>query len=434
MSWTDDEIDKLVQDAANAQKVTYKDAYWQEMQAMLDVKPKRKIVGWWWFAPVLLVGALIGGFLYSSNSTETQVSTENELTASNASLNETKQSSETNEGSQNELNSTETELISENEVNNSVNSNLTEFNSSETIKTTNNRQKRNIASSLKSEQTSIDTGNQVSSNSGIESSTNKVSRENQYEPEINEGNEHLPIENQTGDVTIDQLTPFDWSNEIRKETLYPHNDLPIFPRNHLGFYAEVNGGIGQSYQKTASKNELYQLGVNAGLEYHRRNWVFGAGIGLRQQFVNNLELHNRRAYYSFGLVTMDQEMAYDQMIFADLTFHTNYVVGKSAFGISVTPTYLLGARLKYTQTSEEMMGNEQSIQTLEERKSTFVSSENFQKFGFNSGIHYNYLIRNNLLLNVELSTRLGKQLLISNFDGEKRNFPMLIEVGLKHKF
>lgn len=435
MSWTDEEIDKLVQDASNAQKVTYKDAYWQEMEDMLDVKPKRKIVGWWWFAPILVVGALVGGFLYSSNSTGTQVSNENELSASNASLNEsTEQSNETNEASQNELNSIETELIYENEVNNSVNSNLAEINNSETSSSNIKTQKRNTSNSLKSKQTSIETGIQVSTNSSIESSTKKVSRENQFEPEIYVGNENHQFEQQAEAVSIAQLSPFDWSNEISKDAIYPHNDLPIFPRNHLGFYAEVNGGIGQSYQKTAANNELYQLGVNAGLEYHRRHWVFGAGIGLRQQFVNNLELHNRRAYYSFGLVTMDQEMAYDQMIFADLTFHTNYVLGKSAFGISVTPTYLLGARLKYTQTSEEMMGNEQSIQTLEERKSTFVSSENFQKFGFNSGIHYNYLIRNNLLLNVELSTRLGKQLLISNFDGEKRNFPMLIEIGLKHKF
>lgn len=433
MSWTDEEIDKLVQDAANAQKVTYKDAYWQEMEAMLDVKPKRKIAGWWWFAPVLLVGAIVGGFLYSSNSTGIQVSMENELSASNASLNDAKQSNETNEASLKVNSSTETELTSENEVNNSANSNLPEINNSETSSSTKNIQKRNTSNSLKSKQTSSETSNQLLTSS-INNSSEEIARENQYEPEINGGNEHLPIEKQTGDVTINQLTPFDWSNEIRKETLYPHNDLPIFPRNHLGFYAEVNGGIGQSYQKTETKNELYQFGVNAGLEYHKRNWVFGAGLGLRQQFVNNLELHNRRAYYSFGLVTMDQEMAYDQLIFADLTFHTNYVLGKSAFGISVTPTYLLGARLKYTQTSEEMMGNEQSIQTLEERKSTFVSSENFQKFGFNSGIHYYYLIRNNLLLNVELSTRLGKQLLTSNFDGEKRNFPMLIEVGLKHKF
>lgn len=434
MSWTDEEIDKLAKDAANAQKVTYKDAYWQEMEAMLSVKPKRKIAGWWWFAPVLLMGTLVGGFLYSSNSNGTQVSTENELSALNSSLNKSvNKSNETNDSSLKWINSTKTDVSPDKELNSSSNSNSTEFNGSETSTSNNNTQKRNTTTFLKSIHSANETRNQVLTNSTIDTSS-EVSQENQIESSENLGNEKNKIENQKSDVIITQLIPFDWSNEITTDALYPHNDLPFFPRNHFGFYAEVNGGIGQSYQKTQTKNELYQLGVNAGLEYHRRNWVFGAGIGLRQQFVNNLELHNRRSYYSFGLVTMDQELTYDQLIFADITFHTNYVVGKSAFGVSLTPTYLLGARLSYTQKSEEIMGNEQTIQTLEERKSTFVSSENFQKFGFNSGVHYNYLIRNNLLLNVELSTRLGKELLISNFDGEKRNFPMLIEVGLKHKF
>jgi hypothetical protein len=64
MKWTDEDIDKMAQDAAGKVNVPYSDSYWAEMDAMLDVNSpvtsavKSKKKGFWWMFGVLF--ALIG--------------------------------------------------------------------------------------------------------------------------------------------------------------------------------------------------------------------------------------------------------------------------------------------------------------------------------------------------------------------------------------
>ena len=50
MSWTDEELDGLVRDAANSNHVEYKETYWHEMEAMLGAEKSSKIGMWWWMA------------------------------------------------------------------------------------------------------------------------------------------------------------------------------------------------------------------------------------------------------------------------------------------------------------------------------------------------------------------------------------------------
>lgn len=433
MSWTDEELDKLVQDASNAQKVEYKDAYWQEMEALLNQKPARKIAGWWWFsAGVVLVAISTIGFVVFGPTSRPEINVMAQT-----------MNSEYDQNVQTTPNKT---TLLEDEVQGSEINHTTSMTSvSSTTNSTNNRSSNGLVKTIKSSKSQpkinlITTKNEIQLTSiqnldndqkaflekqSLKSLSSKVDQKQEVQGAINHP------------LNVEGLELIAWSNDITREIpIYPNEwkDLPFLPRNHLGFYVELNGGIGQSYQKTATQNELYQIGLNAGLEFHRKNWVFGAGLGIRQQYVNNLEINNRRSYYSFGLVNMDQHLEYDQLIFADLTFHTNYIFGRSAIGLSVTPNYLVGTRLSYTETSEEVFGESHKIETLEERKSTFVSSNNFEKFGINAGFHYNYALRPNLLLNLEVNSRLGKQLLISNFEGEKRNYPLMIELGIKHKF
>ena len=54
MSWTDEELDGLVRDAANSNHVEYKETYWHEMEAMLGAEKSSKIGMWWWMQMVCL--------------------------------------------------------------------------------------------------------------------------------------------------------------------------------------------------------------------------------------------------------------------------------------------------------------------------------------------------------------------------------------------
>lgn len=65
MSFTDDEIDKIVQDAAAKVEVPYQDSYWAEMEALLPVTSKKKPF-WWLFSVIFaLVGLATTLFLFS---------------------------------------------------------------------------------------------------------------------------------------------------------------------------------------------------------------------------------------------------------------------------------------------------------------------------------------------------------------------------------
>ena len=442
MSWTDEEIDKLVQESAAAQQVEYKDAYWKEMEVMLNQKSSKKIGFWWWISGCVLL--LVGvGTYFTMNSTSNGSIKEmsNNYVASTSDLEEPVilNSENTTEdlSKENETEKESAEYISTK----ALQKNQSVEVSSKTIemKVSNNlnsigTNKRNTESNLGNERLLA----MSETESSLEESSQTIKTSFESNKELFSYNEKdispVALNEESVDLMIDGLSVKPWQNIINTQFEPVTGELKVFPRTRLGFYVGINGGVGQSYLVTKTNNDMYQLGIDAGVEYFRGPWSFGAGIGLKQQITRNLELKDRRSYYSFGLINVNSNLSYDQLIFADVNLNVNYSFGKSSVGVAVTPNYLLGARLSYDQITQETIGYE--TQTIDKTSVNhkYVSSKNFKQFGLNAGITYSYALPKNYLIQAEVNTRIVDKLLNSNFDGRASKLPLMLELGIKKRF
>jgi len=449
MSWTDEELDNLAREAAASSQVEYKDAYWHEMEALLGEKGTSKGGMWWWLTGIILligvstvfVGSTIDG-LDSNNYTATNgeinkvsFSTINEQNAqSNQSTVSNEDAISTNEGQANndiETNST---------FNDKSSAQLTtaESNSNVLTKKSNSLQsqkaiigKQLVDSKEASKDSKLNYTRSLMVESTSESETIKVKDEvnHQGKDELSEGKS---LNN--GPIELAELAVVEWQNELNQSPIFRTEELPILASKRIGFYVGMNGGLGQSYAMTAKNNEIYQFGLNGGLEFYRKNWAFGTGLGIRQQFTQNLTVVNSRRYYSYGAVNVNQNMNYDRMLFADLNLTASYRFGRIEFGVLVTPTYLLGARMSAIQSTEEIIGATSTMNYESKATKQYVRSENFNAFGLNVGLNYSYSIMRNISIQAGVNVRVVQPMLNTRFDGVERKMPVMVELGLKKRF
>ncbi len=450
MSWTDEEIDGLVKQAAGEVNVAYKEAYWTEMEAMLGEPAKRRRgIIWWWFggAATLLLGYLIVHLATMANN-ET-------LTEQQYAQQSTQPEGSTDRASVQETTTAPVKLPEQNiqEVNSSQQGQLLES-MDQGIRTV---QQSDIQEVPKDQQ--IPTPDKHRNGVYSEETAKRISlkeREKNNFEKMDSGNptgvvreipgsleqepvsgdvlatDNVPVHEQ---IQVDALMVHDW--QVARSGFYmasPDPMLPVFPGKRFGFYAAAYGGVGMSYVQAGKDNQLYQIGMDAGVEWFRNRWAFSAGFGLREQFVNNLDISRREEYYSYGLVSVDQALHYDRIVFVDLPVSASYLFGKSTFSIQLTPTYTAGARLAYSSEVREQVGQDNSISSSSSEKHQFVSSPNFAAFGVNGGVSYGYALFERVFLEAKVSSRLAPALLSDDFTGTKRQVPLMVEVGLKKRF
>jgi len=441
MNWTDEEIDKLVQESAGAQQVEYKDAYWKEMEALLNQNTSKKSGFWWWMAgsALLLAGVGIYAMLRTTGNNQDQI------LISNAQSNKAKVDQKLYEpqnktaltNNKNKVNSAV--LLENSQVH--ISSELS-TNEKSTYFKINQRSESNYLDIRGSQPNAVVHSSTV--NNGAEKlSYSRVLKDSRETESIDEVQLQL-IETVQPQLVANTLLPNEfivrdlrlrtWQQPIDAQFEPTHGDLKVFPRTRLGFYIGLNGGIGQSYLATRTTNDMYQFGIDAGIEHFKGPWGFGVGLGIKQQFARNLELNDQRSYYSFGLVNVKSTLTYDQLIFADLNLNVSYSFGKSEVGVGITPNYLLGARLSYDQITQETIGYE--TQTIGEASVNhkYVSSKNFRQFGLNAGVNYSYALPRNYLIQLEVNSRVVGKLLKSTFEGKAVKSPLMIELGIKKRF
>jgi len=446
MSWTDEELDALVREAANEKQVAYKDAYWHEMEAMLGASPARKISGWWWFNGIAFLAITIGATFVASSSgspesNNNKLALSSELNEANLSndlknpmnVNSIVESIELNDDLK--LNQNENIEIKAKSTKTKVINN--EFKSTKLATLTNIAQayKPSRSENVIEKSTSfneLNNGKRIvfeSENNDFMGVKNDLSQNSDESSGVNSvGNSAFQ------NIAVSELMLKNWhSNPTSFFDRTPSN-IPYLANKRVGFYAGLYGGLGHSYATTESKNALFQLGVSGGVEFFVRKWSFGVGLGYRQQFVRNLEIRSHKQYYTFGLMNVNQNLEYDQLLFADLNLNVNYSFGRSEIGIQASPTYMLGVRLNYSENREEIFGDKSIVTSVPEKNNQYVSSNNFETLSMNVGLNYSYAIQKNILLNLNLNTRVGGSLLKNSFAGNERKMPLMLEFGIKKRF
>ncbi len=438
MSWTDEELDALVREAANDKKIAYKDAYWQEMEAMLGSTPVRKTLGWWWFSGVAFLGMIITAAFVASNSTfETPMQS-----TILASINEHSRTVKNDQIIEREsINVIEAANESEISKVNSENFEQSNLEKSVTYKNPNgtNTGSQDLNSSKKANKRSIsnlDTNSEIFKASIIGNSAEEgFEKQPVVSEDLTDVNmTNVPESKDAPAVTISSLQLMNWNSTMESSFDRTQNNFPYLSRRRIGFYASLSGGIGQSYLASERNNTMREFGLQGGVEFFTKKWSFGVGLGYRQQFVDNLTIQNRKQYYTYGLLKINQSLNYDQLLFADLNLSANYRLGRSELGINTSPSYLLGARLNYSENREEIMGDKTVVSTMPSEKNQFVSSTNFKSFGVNLGLSYNYLLKRNTWIGLNVNTRIAGNLLNNSFSGTQRTVPIMVDFGIKKRF
>ncbi len=462
MSWTDEELDGLVRDAANSNHVEYKETYWHEMEAMLGAEKSSKIGMWWWMSGLILFIGLTSLFVGSANGvfgSKEQMASTTGITKNEKLANGNIKTAGISSNASYRNDYTETDKIengiaadsdelNSNDVAQPVQSQQTKVNNRNNVqsKSTKSLDVQNVKQTQQTQQiqriqpnkmilavqTSQDDADLASNDVNLASrnETNTVG-ENKDETDVTKDELNKPIHKE---LAQNLLETKDWSNEINHDPINHFDQLPLFATKRIGLYVAVSGGIGQSYAMTNSNNEMYQFGANGGIEFYRKNWAFGIGLGVRQQFTNNLDLINRRQYYSFGSVNVNQNVSYDRLLLGDVQLSASRRFGRSEIGITVSPNYLIGARMSAFQTVEEIIGAKSTMANESTTKKQYVHSNNFNSFGLNAGLNYSYSIMQNVSIYTALNARIGQPLLKANFDGENRRVPLMVEIGLKKRF
>lgn len=443
MGWTDDEIEHFFKKAANQQPVEYQDAYWKEMEALLDAKkPAKKRLGWWFFggASVLFILGLGAYFIVHYNginrksmvaNLQSTHSKEQQLT-DKSQVNRVNRNSEEDEWqiveeqtaylplSTGEKHSVAIDKSKQRERN--VTPEIKQYEASTTAQLMNQD-----THTAKNQESTIDQQRLQKIGQPADAETlvaNTFVSESTEEPEIS------PLES----TQIESIQPDNAAGD-KGENTNPAaiGDEDLIMKRKSGFYAGVDAGAGTSYLRT-SKNLIVQWGVKIGYDYtFAETFRVGAGVGYRQQIANDLEIRQQRAYYAMDIINVNQNIKYDRLQFVDLNVHAHYLFRKFSIGIEVTPSYLIGARAKMDQKQEkngEVVEGTMTYST--DRK--YVRSNSFHAFGLDAGLSFQYEFRRKMVIELGVNSRLNPLLKNPGFVGETNKVPLKIELGIIKRF
>lgn len=445
MSWTDKELDKLFKSAADAQKVTYQDSYWDEMNALLGEEKKRKGAFLWWLTGAgVMIGLIVTAvFMFTSKGVNNQQIAIQTATTETLSNENSAQESVSKEQSTN----TTTEGALVKDVPQLKTNTEKQSQSYSSQKSTNQVDMNTVKKDLSGEEVASSTT--LKENENNEVATNAISAQEANSDLINDetltrgdfGNQIEPsnivssVEPQTDQIELDALderTDFNMATQYLYDQVNPIDYL-FAPRRKVGFYTELNGGLSQSYLITNEHNWGYAANFSAGIEYYQKAWQFAGGIGMRFEHYSNIVRHYERNSYSYGLVQEAQDNAYDQFLRLEAPFSMAYALKKFEIRAGITPSFLIGTR------KENNLNNSNSIafntfESNNETTSEFVRSEYFKPFGLQSQFGIGYAILPKLTLNLNTRIHLINPIQVDHFIGEYKSLPMTLEIGLRKRF
>lgn len=428
MGWKDDEIDDFFREAAGNRKATYDEAYWKEMEALLNAeKTSGKGIFWWVFGGLSAFLILGTGYYFfvSQNNLESKLPMSQNADPNGNFEIETK-TVETNNidvNTETLVKSTGLTAFDNTIADNDAASDNQKFNKKSIKVIEQNRDHQDLVSRKELHLGKPDNDLPVfaKKNNGLEGNP-------EFQPAVDYAGENSIL-----DVNaLPMKRDFD-EIEFNSVQSVPAVTGDRIAQRKFGFYAAATAGAGTSYVKSSS-DLLVQWRVKTGFDYTMSDrFRLGAGIGFRQQMVSNLEIRRSREYYSLGLISINQHIRYDRLQFVDLNIHAHYTFKKMAVGIEITPSYLIGSRVKMDQTQEEngKIVNEGLTYSIDNQ---FVDSDNFNSFGIDAGLSVQYEFKRKVCLELGVNTRLNKFLANNDFNGVYNRLPVRLELGLIKRF
>lgn len=384
MSWTDEEIDNLFKDGANAQSFKYDDAYFAEMEAAsLPVNKKGK--DFLWMGTALLFVAVLTTGYFVNDTNENQFGTNNDQLA-NLELNTTTINGNTVDSNPTNNEQQSVEINIENELVNSisdadaasndgvntdrVNSASTKSNNSLYTSSQKEEWSKSIynapnANEVKSNPLAISKvagGNSIGMSIDNQTSVVKPLVDLSADPKSNIKKQFSVVR---GPITagLDINSPNQLDQGI-DQSLMP-NALPVLSelRPKATLYFELNGGMSQSLI-TPSDDISKSFGGGVGVETYLGNFNLTTGLNFKVSDHNDLFLTRTGKVYGFGS-TSGMNTYYLQKIYSlELPISLGYNFGKHNLNVGVRPSFIVGGKMKHQAFSDDKLLRTEKINGL----------------------------------------------------------------------
>lgn len=383
MSWMDDELDKLFQDASRKSKQpVFQDHFFDEIVHLLPQQKKKKIT-WWYFSPLLLT------FLFFPlTHHETKIESESYI-KSNVTSKKLKSDSEKNDAS----NFGTKNMLSENKTNISASS----------------LKEQNYSSFELVSQPKIDHFNNLTDNVDIPESIEVSGTENLGK------NEEVNNEFKLLKLNLSAFQPFKNEGSIQALKLKLQN-------NNKQIFFGGSVGMIESFIKSSTSKPSPMIDLIVG--YRKKFKNVNADIGLNVSCILPQKMIFQKESRVYGVRINDykQETQFKSIFILELPLSLSKQVNKHSFGLTIAPQFNLGSYLSVRQTNNELEIS---------NKNYFGNRFALTNFGLKTSLGYNYQLPNQIEIGVQLANYWNSPFLQAKINNELNKNPIIGQISIK---
>lgn len=339
MNLNDENIDQLFRKSAeNVKAPEYSDAYWAEMNQMIDAEEKnrKRLMIWTFFGTI--GAALVALLLFFNNET--------------TNLNSSYQISENSNPAQNEASDAITnhssasadfsqKKIDPNQDLTSIDGNSKTLNKIEVEKYSPKIDKK----ASKTNKTFNLSSNNSNKTEGFDKVINQKTKNNSKKVLVNAKNKTF-ISTESN-IAIQKLPAkligFETSSETEENLIPPKN---ISNQLHVSYHAEAAFGVSESYQNNTTSPWRFSVSGLARLEYGQL--VVNTGIGVQVESPANLQVTERAKVYGFGLKNYENTLNYKSFTQVFIPLEVGFKSNNSTFGVGGQFHSIVGTRMSLT--------------------------------------------------------------------------------------
>ncbi len=428
MSWTDEEIDKLFNESANAQSFKYDNAYFSEIEAALPINKKGKDFLWMGTA-LLFIAVLTTGYFVNNTNDNAFNGTNDQLAnleLNNGNTGNTVANSATSNGQ------TSSSLLTKKQLTNQANTASEE-------ETLNLAGLANLAASSNLKKSSAPSNDKVLFSGLNPNQFNSITSEPSVDPAFNllwnpsyslldpefnsnyaaiTGLVEISSEDDIASLELESIKEIDQNLD---RSLMP-NALPFISqlRPKAVFYVELNGGVSQSLI-TPSAYTSTSYGGGFGVETYLGNFNLSTGLNFKLSDHNDLSLTRSGKFYGFGSVLAKNTYDYEKVYSIELPINLGYNFGNHNVNLGIRPSVLVGAKIKH----ESFQDGE-----LTRSKESYGLAGGLKRYGVKPTIGYSYHV-NKWTVGANIGVQLLQSVNEDWINGINNRFPVDGQIYLR---
>lgn len=372
-------IDQIFSDAAHSQKApAYDSTYWNEMNAMLNARDKkRKGFFFWMLGGATVTSVLIASlFIFNTESTDALYHRA-ESNLKIETITENKELLAKNEVQNTEIQSSTT-LDNNLEVS-TLNTNNSNYRATQEVTTNNNKVNGEVAS----------TPNTDKSNSVYNTLENNNEFVNTEETPLNTNDTHplLTQEKISEDISEEptqEITKEDIDALPERSGLGIVNVLPrgnevdnledeVAKTNLFPMFLKVGGGLMENY-KTSRPYESGLFDISLQFEAKIKNLTLRSGFGTQMTFGADLIMSDREKLLELGVpITMQDDLTYQTLVDVYIPVEFGIRIKNTSFGIGVQANYLASTKMTLNQYKSQILINSEEYRNYFEGLNKFTA-------------------------------------------------------------